>query len=381
MKKRILVTGGAGFIGTNLVRKLLEFEENHVIILDNYSEKIHGSLQNNSNSLKHKRLKIIKDSLINVDQHKNELCNCDYIVHLAAETGTGQSMYDIDNYFHTNITGTNKLLKFIQDNDISLKNFILASSRSVYGEGEYLSIDEKVHKFVKRDTANLRKGIYEPIDTSGNTLKCLPVTETTPKDPISYYALTKSVQEDLVTYFCNLSKINYSILRLQNVYGPGQSLINPYTGVLGVFSNLARQNKEINVFEDGLMTRDFVFVDDVVKIICILLDKNNHKQKDKTIFNIGSGKKISILEVAKKIKIFFNSSSDIKISGNFRIGDIRHNFINLKELKANLGDMKFVSFDEGLNKFLNWALETEPLTENFFKSLEEMKDSNFLIDE
>ena len=212
-------------------------------------------------------------------------------------------------------------------------------------------------------------------------MKCLPVTETTPKDPISYYALTKSVQEDLVTYFCNLSKINYSILRLQNVYGPGQSLINPYTGVLGVFSNLARQNKEINVFEDGLMTRDFVFVDDVVKIICILLDKNNHKQKDKTIFNIGSGKKISILEVAKKIKIFFNSSSDIKISGNFRIGDIRHNFINLKELKANLGDMKFVSFDEGLNKFLNWALETEPLTENFFKSLEEMKDSNFLIDE
>ena len=155
-------------------------------------------------------------------------------------------------------------------------------------------------------------------------MKCLPVTETTPKDPISYYALTKSVQEDLVTYFCNLSKINYSILRLQNVYGPGQSLINPYTGVLGVFSNLARQNKEINVFEDGLMTRDFVFVDDVVKIICILLDKNNHKQKDKTIFNIGSGKKISILEVAKKIKIFFNSSSDIKISGNFRIGDIRH---------------------------------------------------------
>ena len=144
-------------------------------------------------------------------------------------------MYDIDNYFHTNITGTNKLLKFIQDNDISLKNFILASSRSVYGEGEYLSIDEKVHKFVKRDTANLRKGIYEPIDTSGNTLKCLPVTETTPKDPISYYALTKSVQEDLVTYFCNLSKINYSILRLQNVYGPGQSLINPYTGVLSVF--------------------------------------------------------------------------------------------------------------------------------------------------
>ena len=157
MKKRILVTGGAGFIGTNLVRKLLEFEENHVIILDNYSEKIHGSLQNNSNSLKHKRLKIIKDSLINVDQHKNELCNCDYIVHLAAETGTGQSMYDIDNYFHTNITGTNKLLKFIQDNDISLKNFILASSRSVYGEENIYQLMKKFINLLKETQQILEK--------------------------------------------------------------------------------------------------------------------------------------------------------------------------------------------------------------------------------
>tara|TARA_B100001250_G_C19681918_1_gene736236 strand:- start:593 stop:1114 length:522 start_codon:yes stop_codon:yes gene_type:complete len=172
-------------------------------------------------------------------------------------------------------------------------------------------------------------------------------------------------------------KINYGVLRLQNVYGPGQSLINPYTGVLAVFSNLARENAEINIFEDGLESRDFIFIDDVTTVIKNLLNLDKMPQ----ILNVGSGKRTTIIEVANKIKDYFSSSSVINISGNFRIGDIRHNSIDFSELEPYLGDKKLVNFSEGLEKFLNWAIKSDPSSKKFYESIKEMKDSHFLIDD
>jgi len=374
---KILITGGAGFIGSNLIKQLLKEKDTEIIILDIFSEKIHGVARTASIFEEDNRIKVIRDTVVNVENYVQELKECDCIIHLAAETGTGQSMYEIEEYFETNVIGTNKLFKVIQENEININKFILTSSRSVYGEGAYECDKGQSHYFVRRGINDLKKGFFEPKNSHGDILKSVPSTKNTPKDPLSYYALTKSMQEDIVMYFCSLMKINYGVLRLQNVYGPGQSLINPYTGVLAVFSNLARENAEINIFEDGLESRDFIFIDDVTTVIKNLLNLDKMPQ----ILNVGSGKRTTIIEVANKIKDYFSSSSVINISGNFRIGDIRHNSIDFSELEPYLGDKKLVNFSEGLEKFLNWAIKSDPSSKKFYESIKEMKDSHFLIDD
>lgn len=368
----ILITGGSGFIGSSLALKLVSL--NHkVTVLDNLSPQIHGT----NPKLSELYLKIKdKVNFINGDVRKNEdwkkaLENQEAIVHLAAETGTGQSMYEIDKYVEVNTKGTSIFLDLIANNKYnSIKKIIIASSRSIYGEGKYKDTKGYSYYPESRIDYQMQQKQFEP-EHNGEILKVVATDEQSKIHPISIYGITKQVQEQLVMNVCKSINIAGVSLRFQNVYGPGQSLTNPYTGILSVFSNLILNKKEINIFEDGLESRDFVYIDDVVESIYLSLfnEKANNK-----IYNVGTGIPTTVNDVASILQKCYNIQVPIKISGNYRLGDIRHNFADISKIKNEIGWTPKVMINEGLKNFSKWVLSQKLPELSYEKSLQEMKD-------
>ena len=376
--KKILITGGAGFIGSNLCLKLVE-KNYEVTVIDSLSEQIHGSnpLINSAlyNSVKDK-IVFIYDTILNSESLEKAIGDNEIIVHLAAETGTGQSMYDIHNYVNVNSTGTALLLDILANKKNSVKKLIVSSSRALYGEGKYLnSKNEAVYPLARLDK-NMEKGIFDLIDLETNQkLKLLSTDELSKIHPSSVYGITKQNQEDLIMTVCPTIGISSVALRYQNVYGAGQSLKNPYTGILSIFSNLIRQYKPINIFEDGLESRDFVYIDDVVDatILAIENEKSNNQ-----IFNVGTGRANTVIEVAQTLIKNYSITVDLNITGNYRLGDIRHNFADITKIKSMLGFMPKVSFETGIDKFTKWVLSQEVEQDLYEKSLMELKSKGLL---
>ncbi|KAF3997448.1 NAD-dependent epimerase/dehydratase family protein [Glaciimonas immobilis] len=352
-RKNVLITGGAGFIGQRLARALLAQGEN-VRILDSFSPQIHAIDQLPSELIS---VELIKADVRDRDAMKQALLGIDTVVHLAAETGTGQSMYEIERYFSVNVQGTAILLDLLQNElqNQQLESLIVASSRAVYGEGAYHCDTHGMVYPEQRSHKMLLAAQFDPVcPHCSGSLVMRETPEESPFKPMSMYGLTKQVQEQAILMFARTHGINGFGLRYQNVYGPGQSLKNPYTGILAVFSNLARQGQPIEIYEDGQESRDFVYIDDVVDatLRCI-----NHKNKYVGAINVGSGEATSVLTVAEEIKSFFKSQSDITITGAFRAGDIRHNKANTNLMEKELGMVSSVSFKAGLKLFLEWASE------------------------
>jgi dTDP-L-rhamnose 4-epimerase len=376
--KKILITGGAGFIGSNLCLKLVE-KNYEVTVIDSLSEQIHGSnpLINSAlyNSVKDK-IVFIYDTILNPESIEKAIGDNEIIVHLAAETGTGQSMYDIHNYVNVNSTGTALLLDILANKKNSVKKLIVSSSRALYGEGKYLnSKNEAVYPLARLDK-NMEKGIFDLIDLETNQkLKLVATDELSKIHPSSVYGITKQNQEDLIMTVCPTIGISPVALRYQNVYGAGQSLKNPYTGILSIFSNLIRQYKPINIFEDGLESRDFVYIDDVVDatILAIENEKSNNQ-----IFNVGTGRANTVIEVAQTLIKNYSITVDLNITGNYRLGDIRHNFADITKIKSMLGFMPKVSFETGIDKFTKWVLSQEVEQDLYEKSLMELKSKGLL---
>lgn len=356
-KKLVLITGGAGFIGQRLARVLLT-KGFKIRILDNFNSQIHAS-----SSLPvdlDEGVELIKADVRDRDSMRLALNNVDAIVHLAAETGTGQSMYEIDRYFSVNVQGTATMLDLLQNEDCtnSLCSIVVASSRAVYGEGAYCCARHGTVFPVQRTRENLSRGFFEPVcPDCGGIVQLSPTLETSPFSPMSMYGLTKQVQEQAVLLFARTRGINGFGLRYQNVYGPGQSLKNPYTGILAVFSNLARQNQPIEIYEDGLESRDFVYIDDVVEATVRSI---NYPGQFVGALNVGSGEATSVMTVAQEIKAFFKSESTIGVTGAFRMGDIRHNVADVGELEKVLGFVPRIPFKQGLASFLGWAADQAP---------------------
>ncbi len=374
---RILVTGGAGFIGSNLTYELLK--NNHeVTILDNFLNKIHGSNKNLHSDLKSK-VRLIKGDVTDKKTLFDALRNQQAVIHLAAETGTGQSMYEISNYTKVNVLGTSLICDFIINEKNTLETVVVASSRSIYGEGKYKSNKHGIVYPKSRTYKNIFTSfeVKCPISNEYN-LKLMATDEDSKIQPSSFYGITKQVQEQMISLACNLKNINSFSLRYQNVYGPGQSLNNPYTGILSIFTRLALKNEEINIFEDGKESRDFVYIDDVVNATykCLLSNK-----KGQFILNIGSGIPTSVLEVANKIVLHLNSDSKINVSGVFREGDIRHNYADLNNVKSVLNFNPKWSFHDGIKIFLDWVLSQNSIPKDnldFKKSINELKLKGFL---
>lgn len=354
---KILITGGAGFIGQRLSRALLHQGAN-VRVIDSFSPQIHTTESLPPDLAGH--VELIKADVRDRDAMRRALTGIESVVHLAAETGTGQSMYEIDRYFSVNVQGTATMLDLLQNDDCgkSLARIVVASSRAVYGEGAYqCSTHGEVYPEQRsRDAMSL--GHFEPVCAHcGSPVSLLATPELAPFRPMSMYGLTKQVQEQAVLLFARTAGINGFALRYQNVYGPGQSLKNPYTGILAVFSNLARQNQPIEIYEDGLESRDFVYIDDVIDATVRTI---NYPEKYVGALNVGSGVATSVLTVAQEIKAFFSSESSIGVTGVFRMGDIRHNIADVTKIEQVLGFVPSVPFRLGLENFLSWAAEQAP---------------------
>jgi dTDP-L-rhamnose 4-epimerase len=375
--KKVLITGGAGFIGSNVAKALVR-EGYTVTILDNFLPQIHGNKKELPLDLKEK-VKLIVGDVSDKTVLYLALEGQDAVIHYAAETGTGQSMYAVSHYSNVNIQATANLCDYIINEKHQIKSVIVASSRSIYGEGKYISPEHGTVFPNSRTFQNVKENFEVCCPISGKyNLEVVATDETAKIHPSSFYGITKQVQEQMIILATRLKNINGFALRYQNVYGPGQSLKNPYTGILSIFTRLALQNEEINIFEDGLESRDFIHIEDVVKatVSCLKI-----QQKVQHILNVGSGIPVNVLEVAQEIVSYLNSQSEIKISGTFREGDIRHNYADLTHIKELLGFEPKWSFKQGLHSFIDWALFQNDIpkdTSDYRKSLVELEEKGLL---
>lgn len=372
--KHVLITGGAGFIGSNVALKLVQ-QGYKVTVLDSLSPQIHGNNPDVSSplfiSIKDK-VNFIKGSVTSRDDWHKALKDVDAVLHLAAETGTGQSMYEIEKYVNVNIGGTAILLDILTNEKTRVKRVVVAESRAIYGEGRYWSDDLNAYVYPdERPDSSLAKGDFE-VKYPGcpHPLKLVATTEDSKIHPGSVYGITKQVQGQLVHMVCQSIGIESVSFRYQNVYGPGQSLSNPYTGILSIFSTRIKNGNGINIFEDGLETRDFVYIDDIANATVLGLTVpgiSGHA------FNIGTGIATDVLTVAKTLIKHYGIDVPLTISGNYRLGDIRHNFADISKARELLGFQPKWSFDKGIQQFCRWV-DTQPIQQdNYEKSIEEMK--------
>lgn len=370
----ILITGGAGFIGSNLAIKLISRGYN-VTVLDSLSEQIHGNNAAETSSLYRSimnKVRFIKGSVSSKEDWLKALNGVECVVHLAAETGTGQSMYEIQKYVETNIGGTALLLDILSNTKHSVKKVIVAESRAIYGEGRYFSDD--LNKYVyptERNEIDMLNGNFE-VKYPGCTspLKLVGTTEDSLIHPTSVYGVTKQVQGQLIHLVCPSIGIASVSFRYQNVYGPGQSLSNPYTGILSIFSTRIKNGNSINIFEDGRETRDFIYIDDVIDATILGIEKS---EANGHAFNVGTGVATDVLTVARTLCEKFRVNVPITVSGNFRIGDIRHNYADITAVRTILGFEPKWNFNEGISKFVEWVNFQDIKTDNYENSIQEMK--------
>lgn len=372
MNKNVLITGGAGFIGSNLALRLIEKGCN-ITVLDNLSVQIHGDdpeLSPLYRSIKGK-VRFIKGTVESRDDWLNALKNINIVVHLAAETGTGQSMYQIKKYSDVNIGGSAIFLDMLANSEHNISKMVIASSRSIYGEGKYLCSDHgTVYPSARNDT-DMKEGDFNvKCPHCSLDVELLATDEQSKIHPSSIYGITKQVQEQMFMTTGESVGIPTVSLRFQNVYGAGQSLSNPYTGILSIFSTRIKNGNDINIFEDGLESRDFVYIDDVVESITLVLFSSAANNQ---IFNVGSGVCTDVLTVAETLKNVYHSDSKITVSGNYRVGDIRHNFADLALIKSKVGFEPKVDFAAGMKMFTSWVNGQDVQNDLYESSIAEMK--------
>ncbi|CAM3965850.1 NAD-dependent epimerase/dehydratase family protein [Flavobacterium antarcticum] len=375
--KNILITGGAGFIGSNLALKLMK-KGHKITVLDNLSTQIHGKNPETTSPLYQSikdEVTFINGTVTSRGDWEKALKNQHVVVHYAAETGTGQSMYCIEKYTEVNIKGTAILLDILANSKHTIQKIIIASSRSIYGEGKYKHPEFGIVYPSHRNEKEMLDGNFDVKFIDDSELELLATDENSKIHPSSVYGITKQNQEQMIMTVCPTLGIDPVGFRYQNVYGPGQSLSNPYTGILSIFSTQIRNNNGIQIFEDGKESRDFVFIDDVVDatILGIELEDANGQ-----VFNVGSGVPIDVLTVANSLIDAYNIEVPVTITGKFRLGDIRHNFADLTKIKNILGFNPKVSFTEGISKFSKWVLSQEIQEDNLSQSLDDMKKKGLL---
>ncbi|MEI6752663.1 MAG: NAD-dependent epimerase/dehydratase family protein [Paludibacter sp.] len=371
--KNILITGGAGFIGSNLAIKLIE-KGYIVTILDNLSPQIHGknpiitsplfkSIINNVN--------LIEGTVTSRIDWEKAIKGQDAIIHLAAETGTGQSMYEIERYTNVNIGGTALLLDILANSKHTIKKVVVASSRAIYGEGKYSCNEHGIVYPIQRNESDMVLGNFGcKCPVCHNEVTLCATSEDSKIHPTSVYGITKQNQEQMVLTVCKLIGISAVAFRYQNVYGPGQSLSNPYTGILSIFSTRIKNNSEINIFEDGLESRDFVYIDDVVDATILGLESENATNQ---VYNVGTSNCTDVITIAQILSKNYGVNVPLKISGNFRLGDIRHNFADISKIQTQLHFQPKWTFESGIAEFCNWVNAQEVQNDNYDQSIEEMK--------
>ena len=363
MADLVLVTGGAGFIGSALVRKLVA-RGCDVRVLDSLSSQIHGANASPPAWFADSGVEFMLGSVTDRATWEKALDGVRAVAHLAAETGTGQSMYEIERYNAVNSHGTALMLDVLaHQQSRSVTRIVLTSSRSVYGEGRYecRSCGSGPAFPGARSADALAAGQWDHrCEACGHAMTAVPTRENDPLQPASIYAATKLAQEQLVTIGASAMSINHLIFRLQNVYGEGQSLNNPYTGILSIFTTKLRRGSHLPLFEDGEESRDFVHVEDVAETLARATLAANLPD---VIVNVGAGVGTSVRNVAAALSDCVGVTHDLRVTGEYRLGDIRHNFADIGKLEAIFDYRPTVSLAEGLGRLVTWAL-SEPLPED-----------------
>lgn len=371
----VLITGGAGFIGSRLARKLHDTGAS-VTVLDTLSEQVHGPDAVFPSALEDVARCVVGD-VRDRKVMRELIAGQEVIVHLAAETGTGQSMYQVEHYADVNLQGTAVLFDLlVNERPFSLRKLVVASSRAIYGEGQYHCPEHgSVYPSARTEEA-MSAGRFDPVcPRCDGAVTIEPTGEATPHGPSSFYGLTKQVQEQMVLMFASTLGVDGFAMRYQNVYGPGQSLSNPYTGILAVFSNLVRQGKGLNIFEDGEESRDFVFVDDVVDATAAVCREDVNGVM---ALNVGAGKRTTVLEVAHAVIDYYGANVPVEVTGAYRVGDIRHNVADISRIQALTGFSPKWAFADGLKAFLDWANTHDAADSGFDRSLKELSDRQLL---
>jgi dTDP-L-rhamnose 4-epimerase len=348
MSKKILITGGAGFIGSHLADELLE-KGYDVRVLDSLSEQVHGKDCKRPDYL-NTDVELITGDVRDPEKVKKALHGVDAVYHYAAMVGVGQSMYEIKNYTDVNNIGTTVLLEALIKKPV--EKLVIASSMSIYGEGLYKTTNGTVRDGIDRPLQQLKKGYWEVMDADGNILAPYPTPETKNPSLSSVYALSKFDQERLCLLIGKAYQIPTVALRFFNVYGTRQSLSNPYTGVLAIFASRLLNNNSPLVFEDGYQKRDFVSVYDIAQASLLALEKEEAKGE---VFNVGSGNAYTIVEIAERLAAILNKEYLFaEITGKYRVGDIRHCFADISKARNILGYEPAVKLEDGLIELAEW---------------------------
>ena len=364
-----LITGGAGFIGSRVARKLLA-KGYEVSILDNFSPQIHKDVSELAPDIRDS-VQLFHGDVRDIGLCERALDGQNILVHLAAETGTGQSMYRVRHYTDVNIGATSGLMELLLTGRFPIQSIVVASSRAVYGEGAACCSEHGVVYPEGRSRTAMEAGDFAPkCPQCGRSTSMAATSEYAPLHPSSLYGITKQVQEQMVLMYAASLGINGFALRYQNVYGPGQSLKNPYTGILAIFSNQARANEPIYIFEDGRESRDFVYIEDVVDATVRCIDAPTQKP---VALNVGTGVAVTVAQLVNYITAYFASSSQVTVTGAFREGDIRHNCANIERLKSLLHFAPHWSFERGVQEFLDWACSQGLGERSYEQSLTEMR--------
>jgi dTDP-L-rhamnose 4-epimerase len=362
MTKSVLVIGGAGFIGGHIVDKLVN-RGYSVKVLDNLS-----ATSGKVPSYLNKKAEFIKGDIRNKELLKLLVKRCDAIFHEASKVGIAQSNYCVTDFVENNCLGTSSLAQAIIDTNSNPK-VILSSSNTSYGEGVYrCKRHGTFHPPIRSKEYVEREGFDIKCPTCGSISEPFPTPEETNLNCNSIYAQTKRFQEESMMLLGKLYGFPVVSLRYFNVFGPRQSLSNPYTGVSAIFVSRIKSGKPPILYEDGLQTRDFVFIDDVVDANILSLENPNANYG---IFNVGSGKPITIKKLAESIFKLFNKKPNYKISRKFRKGDIRHCIADKSAIKKVLGWEPKHSFDYGIQEFFKWSISKES-KDNFHKAEREL---------
>lgn len=373
----VLVTGGAGFIGSHIVDALLD-AGHEVRVFDSLEPQVHGSLRQENkwpDYLAADCEKVLGD-VRDRDAVRAALSGIDVIYHEASAVGVGQSMYDIERYVDLNTRGTSVLLDVLANEPHDVQRLIVASSMSIYGEGKYrCPVHGEVFPQLRPDS-QLEEHEWEmrcPI--CGKDASPLPTDESKPLYPTSIYAITKKDQEEMCLCIGRAYGIPTVALRYFNVYGPRQALSNPYTGVAAIFSGRLLNDKAPVIFEDGLQSRDFTHVSDIVQANMLALERH---EMDYGVFNVGTGRQLSILDVAEALIEELGSRQRAEIVNSFRAGDIRHCYSDISRIQE-VGYRPTVRFEEGVAALVEWVRE-QSAEDTFERARKELTSRGLVAD-
>lgn len=367
---RILISGGAGFIGSFLTEAFIK-GEHAVRILDNLEQQVHHGKKP---VYLPKEAEFIQADIRDREAWQKAIKDVDAVIHCASAVGVGQSQYEISKYTDVNAVGTANLLDVLANEKHTVKKILVPTSMTAYGEGLYRCRQHGNCRPGMRKEKHMMAQCFEPLcPQCPKTVEPFPTPEDALRFPASVYAITKNMQEDLVLSFGRTYGVPTTVFRLFNVFGPRQSLSNPYTGVTAIFLSRLKNNEAPVIYEDGLQTRDFISVHDVVRAFQLGLSSTAANDE---VFNIGSGKPTTILGIAKTLSELTGIHIEPQVTGQFRKNDIRHCFADNVKAKKLLGWEPTISFEQGMKELVEWSANEK--AEDHFKEAEAMMKSKNL---